>query len=227
MEHVDNTKRFHFPLGLWLLLALVVHWLAMWRLPGGVWWERSHSARRSAIEVVLAPEFSKTFPKLPASKNVSDAAESPIVPPPVKEKQKFPAPPQPQVRAPEKSEAETGTSRSQAHVPVQRPAVDARKLKESLRQYRLPEQDASRPFTRLLPRGIDAEAFSANTAARINARIQAYDGQGGAQVVRVHRFGKKDRCYLVHRTGFEVEREDWDPGPATLVGYGAEEITCD
>ncbi len=104
--------------------------------------------------------------------------------------------------------------------------VDATRLRDAIRSYRLPEQN-EQPFTRMLPPGVAAGAFAENTLARVNRRIHEYDGRGGAEVVRVRRFGQKDRCFLVHRQGFEVEREDWDPGMNTMVGWGAEEIPCE
>jgi hypothetical protein len=118
---------------------------------------------------------------------------------------------------------ETPAPRAESRKPAR---VDLNRLKETIRRYRLPEQDGQ-PFTRVLPPDVDAEAFAENTLSRINRRIHEYDGRGGAEVVRVRRFGQKDRCFLVYRQGIEREQEDWDPGIAVLVGSNTEEIPCE
>lgn len=105
--------------------------------------------------------------------------------------------------------------------------MDASRLKQAVRDYRLPEWDERKHFSPMLPEGVSAETFSANTLVRNNYRVQAYDGHGGARVMRFSQFGKKDRCFLVHRAGFEIEREDWDPGMDTVIGWGAEEVPCE
>lgn len=225
MELVAGNEDFRFSLAGWLLLALVIHLLLISRLPPDFWRREQDSVISPPIAVVL------TRQTLPLPVQPEPAASQPVVEEPTASPEPAPAPsaqesverPQPKKKAMPEPRAETPASRAEPSRPHR---VDLNRLKEVVRKYRLPEHDGQ-PFTRMLPPDINASAFSANTAARNNARIQAYDGHGGAEVIRVRRFGKEDRCFLVHRVGFDVEREDWDPGMETMVGWGAEEIACD
>ncbi|BAO44169.1 hypothetical protein TBH_C1244 [Thiolapillus brandeum] len=225
MEAVENKRELRFSLGGWLVFALLVHLLLMRQLSMDFRPRGNVESASLPLEVVLDHRISAASQTPVAAQPSADEPAPTAQPSPVKKEQAEPVPSNPRKAKTNKPERRSGT----AHTEVVRPPpkIDARQLEESLRSYRLPEQGGQEPFTRILPQGLDSGAFSANTAARINARIREYDGRGGAEVVRVRRFGKKDRCFLVHREGFDVEREDWDPGMETMVGYGAEEIACE
>jgi hypothetical protein len=209
----------------WLVFALMAHLLLMRQLSTGFQFQEDRSFAPLTLKVELnhriAVEPKPPAPALPSADESVPTTKAP----PAKEEKAERLRPEPQPEVIRKSGS--SSSPSPAEIPVPPPKINAQRLKESLRSYRLPKQEGKESFTQLLPQGLDAGVFSANTAARINARIREYDGRGGAEVVRVRRFGQKDRCYLVHRVGFEVEREDWDPGMETMVGYGAEEIPCE
>ncbi len=227
MELVAGNKDFRFSLAGWMLFALVIHLLLIPRLPPDFWRRKQDLAIPPPIAVVLT----RQTPPLPVQPE--PAHSQPVEEEPAASPEPAPAPSaqesvqrprsQPKKKAMPEPRSEKPAPRAE---PSRSDRVDLNRLKEAVRQYRLPEQDGQ-SFTRILPPDFDASAFSANTAARINARIQAYDDHGGAEVVRVRQFGKEDRCFLVHRVGFDVEREGWDPGMETMVGWGAEEIACD
>ncbi len=223
MDCVANRKDFRSSLTGWLLFALVLHLLLIRQLPPGFRFEQADVPLSSPIEVVL--KHPKPLAQAPATQP-EPAAPPAVLPEPTLE---TPAMQQQATVAPRPQPSSESTSKTAPppEAAAQRPRIDARRLKDSIRNYRLPEQDGSKPFTRMIPSSIDAEAFSANTLVRINRRIQEYDRRAGAKVVRIRRFGKKDRCFLAHGEGVDVEREDWDPGVATLIRAVADEIPCE
>ncbi|WP_457667745.1 hypothetical protein [Thiolapillus sp.] len=212
------------PFAGWLLLAVLIHLLFLTQLPLGLHTDHPPAPGASApvIDVVLKQVVSAPEP-------VVEPAEEPA-------RQTVAAP----VREPASGAKPAGIAHqstpgsSQVEEPVtamsnkkEMPRVDADRLKQAVRDYRLPEWDDRKHFSPLLPEGLSSDVFSANTRVRNNYSIQAYDGHGGAQLMRFSQFGKKDRCFLVHRVGFEIEREDWDPGMDTVIGWGAEETSCE
>ena len=225
MDSVAGNEDFRFSLTGWLLFAVVIHLLLISRLPPDFWRVEQDLAIPPPIAVVLKRETA------PPSVHSEPAVPEPVLEKPAVSPEPAPAQParkpvqrpQPLKEAGPEPWTETQAPRAKPRKPAR---VDLNRLQEALRRYRLPEQDGQ-PFTRTLPPDVDAEAFEENTAARTNHLIHEYDGHGGAEVVRVRQFGKEDRCFLVHRVGFDVEREDWDPGMETMVGWGAEEIACD
>ena len=235
VEPVANRKNFRFSLTGWLLLALVFHLLLVRQLPPDFWYREQAPLVAPSITVMLQRQA------LPSSSRPEIAEPQPATPetvtePPVEEEAAVPsrspspmpakAPPRPPASR-EKILPKAPADVPSSQVAPARPSrIDASRLKEAIRSYRLPEQ-ADRPFSPMRPPDVTAGAFEENTLARVNRRIHQYDGHGGAEVVRIRRFGKKDRCFLVHRVGFNVEREDWDPGMDTMVGWGADEIPCE
>ncbi len=223
-DKTDFSQDVRVPLAGWLLVAMSLHLLALSKLSLDFdTVQPSSSDANPVIKVILrrvvTPESALVPAQLaaPVAELVNKAKEEPALLG------------QQLDRTVNESLSESSYRSKQKPPETEEKAstVDVNRLKEAIRAYRLPEHDGESEFSPVLPKNLDPQVFRDNGLMRINQRIQAYDNRGGARVLRKQVFGGKDRCFLLHRTGFEIEREDWDPAPELIVGWGAEEIECE
>jgi len=215
---VPNCALQKMPFVGWILLALLLHWLLLSLL-----WVEKKSQTAASQKIVRYPLRVVIQPGLRVAQPQTPLDTKHILPLPAEgDSEKITASHKQRM---DNSGKKRETISGQV-VARPKPRVSIEKLKQAVRDYQLPLHNDRKDFSPILPEGLTEEAFSANEVARMNYHVQQHQNRGGAKVIRTQPFGGKERCYLWHRTAVEIEREDWNPGMATLYGATVEEIAC-